>query len=103
PVAFLYGWTRLGVHVGPQHRYRVTVADGHPTGQPIPDGGLGVVGGLFVPDRGVPGPAADPRDSLYHEDYVHYMRLGGGDEMKMAGNAMAKKKAGHERAAHGHD
>ena len=102
PVAFLYGWTRLGVHVVPEHRYRVTVSYDNPTGQPIPDGGMGVVGGLFVPDRGVTWPAADPSDTLYHEDYLHYMRLVGGHEMNMAGTAMPMKMAGHEHAAHGH-
>ncbi len=102
PVAFLYGWTRLGVHVVPEHRYRVTVSYDNPTGQPIPDGGMGVVGGLFVPDRGVTWPAADPHDTLYHEDYLHYMRLVGGHEMNMAGTAMPMKMAGHEHAAHGH-
>jgi len=102
PVALLYGWTRLGAHIVPEHRYRITVSYDNPTGQPIPDGGMGVVGGIFVPDRGVTWPAADPRDSLYHEDYVHYMRLAGGHEMNMAGTAMPMKMAGHERAAHGH-
>jgi hypothetical protein len=102
PVAFLYGWTRLGAHIVPQHRYRITVSYDNPTGQPIPDGGMGVVGGLFVPDRGVTWPAADPRDSLYHEDYLHYMRLAGGHDMDMAGTAMPMKMAGHEHAAHGH-
>jgi hypothetical protein len=86
----------------PGHRYRVTVSYDNPTGQPIPDGGMGVVGGLFVPDRGVTWPAADPRDSLYHEDYLHYMRLAGGHEMNMAGTVMPMKMAGHEHAAHGH-
>src|SRR5205823_2698004 len=95
PVAFLYGWTRLGVHVVPEHRYRVTVSYDNPTGQPIPDGGMGVVGGLFVPDRGVTWPAAEPRDSLYHQDYLHYMRLAGGHEMNMAGTVMPMKMGGH--------
>src|SRR5256886_8062352 len=80
PIAMLYGWTRLGVHIVPQHRSRIAVSYDNPTGAPIPDGGMGVVGGLFVPDRGVTGPAAEPGDSLYQEDYRHYMPLaeGGG-------------------------
>jgi hypothetical protein len=102
PVAFLYGLTRLGVHVVPEHRYRVTVAYDNPTGVPIPDGGMGVVGGLFVPDRGVRWPAADPRDSLYHEDYLHYMRLVGGHEMNMAAAPLPMNMPGHEHTAHGH-
>jgi hypothetical protein len=88
PVSMLYGWTRIGVHIVPTHTYRVAVAYDNPTGQPIPDGGMGVVGGLFLPDRGVEWPAADPRDSLYQQDYKHYMRLAGGHDMPMAGTPM---------------
>src|SRR3989475_3800389 len=51
PITRLYGWTRLGAHIVPDHRYRVTVYYDNPTGQAVPDGGMGVVGGLFVPDR----------------------------------------------------
>src|SRR5213592_4522194 len=110
PVAKLYGWTRLGVHIVPEHRYRICVSYDNPTGAPIPDGGMGVVGGLFVPDHGVTWPAADPRDSLYQADYRHYMRLEGDghghDMMRMAdksmgrGGAMPMKMGAHERAAH---
>jgi len=88
PVSRLYGWSGIGVHVVPSHRYRVTVYYDNPTGQPIPDGGMGVVGGLFVPDRGREWPAADPGDSLYQKDYRHYMRLEGGHGMPMAGQSM---------------
>jgi hypothetical protein len=80
-VAYLYGWTRLGVHVVPDHRYRVTVQYVNPTGRVLAGGGMGVVGGLFIPDRGVAWPAADTVDSLYRVDYAHYMRLGGGHQM----------------------
>jgi len=83
PTSRLYGWTGLGVHVVPDHRYRVTVYYDNPTGQAVPDGGMGVVGGLFVPDRGVEWPPADRTDSLYQQDYRHYMRLSGGHEMQM--------------------
>ena len=104
PVARLYSWTRLGAHIVPAHRYRVTVAYDNPTGAPIPDGGMGVVGGLFIPDHGVPWPAANPRDSLYREDYEHYMREGndGGHGMDMGGHVMSMppKSSGHEHATH---
>jgi hypothetical protein len=104
PIAMLYGWTRLGVHIVPDHRYRVTVSYDNPTGEPIPDGGMGVVGGLFVPDHGVQWPAADRSDSLYQQDYRHYMRLEGGhDMMDMAGKPMAMPmKPAHEHSGHGH-
>jgi hypothetical protein len=106
PTAMLYGWTGLGVHIVPQHRYRVTVFYDNPTGRAIPDGGMGVVGGLFVPDRGVRWPGADRSDSLYQQDYRHYMRLTGGHEMPMAGGpmpAMPPRMGAHEHAAHGHE
>ena len=103
PIAMLFGWTRLGVHIVPQHRYRIAVSYDNPTGAPIPDGGMGVVGGLFVPDRGVPWPAADPADSLYQKDYRHYMRLDGGHHMmEMAGTPMSMpmKMDAHEHPSH---
>jgi hypothetical protein len=103
PIAMLYGWTHLGVHIDPAHRYRIIVSYDNPTGRPIPDGGMGVVGGLFVPDEGHAWPAADPHDSLYQADYRHYMRLVGGHGMDgMAGMAMPMKAGGHEPAARDH-
>jgi hypothetical protein len=83
PVARLYGLGRLGAHIEPAHRYRVTVYYDNPTGKPIPDGGMGVVGGLFVPDRPADWPATNPADSLYQRDLRHAMRVGGGHDMMM--------------------
>ncbi len=102
PIAMLYGWTHLGVHIDRAHRYRIAVSYDNPTGRPIPDGGMGVVGGLFVPDNADAWPAADPHDSLYQADYRHYMRLAGGHEMEMAGMAMPAGPGGHQPAAHDH-
>ena len=106
PIAMLYGWTRLGVHIVPDHRYRVTVSYENPTGEPIPDGGMGVVGGLFVPDHGVQWPAADRSDSLYQQDYRYYMRLEGGHGMMAMGGGSKPMsmpmKTGHEHSEHGH-
>lgn len=76
PIRRLYGFTRLGVHITPRHRYRVRVVYDNPTGHVVPAGGMGVVAGLFLPDRGVAWPAADPRDSLYQADLRHFTRLG---------------------------
>ena len=105
PIAMLYGWTRLGVHIVPEHRYRIAVSYDNPTGAPIPDGGMGVVGGLFVPDRGVTWPAAEPGDSLYQQDYRHYMRLeeGSGHHMMGMGDtpmSMPMKMGAHEHPSH---
>ena len=62
---------------------------------------MGVVGGLFVPDRGVEWPPADRADSLYQLDYRHYMRQSGGHEMRMAGS-MPMGPPAHEHAGHRH-
>jgi hypothetical protein len=83
PVERLYKWGRLGFHIVPAHRYRVTVYYENPTDRVIPNGGMGVVGGLFVPDRGTFWPASDPADSLYARDLRHAMRLTGAPEMMM--------------------
>ncbi len=87
PVGRLYGWTRLGVHVVPDHLYRVAVSYENPTGRVLPDAGMGVIGGLFIPDRGVAWPAADRGDSLYQRDYAHYMRLTGAHHIGPAPHA----------------
>lgn len=98
PVSRLYRWNRLGAHILPTHRYRVTVFYDNPTGALIPDGGMGVVGGLFVPDRGAVWPATNPADSLYQQDLRHAMRLTGGDhgmDMHMTtGHAMPMSHTG---------
>jgi hypothetical protein len=68
PTCMLYNWHRLGVHIVPAHRYRVTAVYDNPTGHVIPDGGMGLVAGLFVPDRGTHWPAVDTSDTLYQQD-----------------------------------
>jgi hypothetical protein len=95
PVERLYGWTRLGFHIVPAHRYRVTVYYENPTGHVISEGGMGVVGGLFVPDRGARWPATDPTDSLYAQDLRHAMRLVGGQEMMMTSGASMSSMHDH--------
>src|SRR5881296_602907 len=68
PVVRFYRWNRLGVHIVPEHRYRITAVYENPTGQVLPDGGMGAVGGLFLPDRGMTWPPVDPQDSVYQQD-----------------------------------
>jgi len=68
PTCMLYNWHRLGVHIVPAHRYRVTAVYDNPTGHVISDGGMGLVAGLFVPDRGTHWPAVDTSDTLYQQD-----------------------------------
>jgi len=73
PLGKLYGLTGIGLRITPAHRYRVRVIYDNPTGHPIPDGGMGVVGGLFMPDRKAAWPATNQSDSLYQQDLRHFM------------------------------
>jgi hypothetical protein len=68
PVRRFYRWNRLGLPVTPEHTYRVTVVYDNPTGRHMTDGGMGVVGGLFIPDRGQGWPVADTTDVVYRQD-----------------------------------
>jgi hypothetical protein len=65
---------KLGEKITPEHTYRVTVTYDNPTGQTLRDGGMGVVGGLFIPSGGRPWPLADASDELYQMDLMHYRR-----------------------------
>jgi hypothetical protein len=64
----LYRWSRLGIRIESPHRYRVTVTYDNPTGRTIPDGGMGAVAGLFVPDGGATWPGVDTTDASYRQD-----------------------------------
>jgi hypothetical protein len=74
PVGRFYTWHSLGVHIVPTHRYRVTAVYDNPTGRVLVDAGMGAVGGIFVPDRGVVWPAVDPTDSIYRDDLAATLR-----------------------------
>jgi hypothetical protein len=73
PIGKLYGITGIGLRITPTHRYRVRVLYDNATGKTISQGGMGVVGGLFMPDRNAVWPATDPSDSLYQKDLRHFM------------------------------
>jgi len=70
PVTRFYRWYRFGIHITPTHRYRVSVVYDNPTGHPIPNGGMGAVAGLFMPDRGATWPPLDPNDPDYRRDLL---------------------------------
>jgi hypothetical protein len=82
PLARFYNWHRLGVHVVPGHRYRLTAVYENRTGSRIPDGGMGAVAGLFVPDHGAHWPPVDTADTLYQRDLAATIRAGGADMMR---------------------
>ncbi len=81
PLARFYNWHRLGVHVVPEHRYRLTAVYENRTGRVIRDGGMGAVAGLFVPDHGATWPAVDTRDTLYQRDLAATILAGSADMM----------------------
>ena len=58
----------LGLGIRTDHTYRLSVTYHNPTATVIPDGGMGALGGVLVPSRGVPWPRIDARDPLYRED-----------------------------------
>ncbi len=68
-------YRKFGVKIFPDHSYRVTVHYNNPTDEPIPEGGMGVVAGVFMPSRDAAWPAADTSDPLYTLDREHYMRV----------------------------
>lgn len=73
PVVRFYRWYRLGIHVVPTHKYRIKVTYENPTGHVITDGGMGAVGGLFIPDRGTTWPKVDPTNAIYQQDFKDTM------------------------------
>lgn len=75
PTSLLANWHRLGAHIVPEHRYRISAVYDNPTGHVIRNGGMGLVGGLFVPDRGTHWPAVDPSDTLYQRDLMQTLRV----------------------------
>ena len=95
-------YRKFGTKIFPDHRYRVTVYYDNTTGATIPDGGMGVVGGVFMPAMGEQWPAADLSDPLYMLDRAHYMRevRGKYDEIREGGGQVAESdhehKAGQE-------
>lgn len=57
-------WKRGGIRIHRDHRYRVSVEYNNPTDQPMPHGGMGVVGGIVLSAE--PWPPLDRQ----HPDYV---------------------------------
>jgi hypothetical protein len=57
---------RFGLPMRADRIYRLTAIYDNPTGAVIPDGGMGALGGVFLPARGSGRPGIDPS----HADYV---------------------------------
>lgn len=65
----------FGVGVHPDHVYRLTVLYDNPTGSPIIDGGMGALGGVFLPGDAGKWPAVDPVNPEYVLDWRITYRL----------------------------
>ena len=61
-------WWRLGVPVRPDHSYRLTAVYDNPTGHEIPDGAMGALGGVIIPDHLSAWPAVDRASAEYQHD-----------------------------------
>lgn len=57
-----------GLAMRADHVYRLTAFYDNPTGKVIPDGGMGALGGVFMPSRGTKWPAVDPQAAGYRSD-----------------------------------
>jgi len=73
-----------GVQLHPDHRYRLTAEYENPTGKVIPNGGMGTLGGIVMPDSDSRWPAAARQDSVYQHDV--YMTTGPGSPHRRGGH-----------------
>jgi hypothetical protein len=64
----------LGEPIDAEHTYRLTVDYDNDTGETIHDGGMGSIGGIFLPSGGEAWPTVDPTNELYQLDMKHYFR-----------------------------
>ena len=95
PVGRLYRWNSIGAAITPDQTYRVSVEYDNPTGAVIPEGGMGVIGGIFAPEEPEAWPAAQRSDSLYVKDMGHYLRLWRGRTDDLGKVPAAKHAPGH--------
>ncbi len=86
PVTRFYNWHRLGVHIDPSHRYRITVTYDNPTAHVIPEGGMGSVAGLFIPDHGAKWPDVNIADPVYQQDMIELFGTEGAGAMAGMGS-----------------
>lgn len=66
---------KLGIRMRPDHVYRLTAIYDNPTGATIPDGGMGALGGAFLPSGDTPWPKIDRAAPDYVKDIRVTYRL----------------------------
>jgi hypothetical protein len=71
-------WKKGGIPLRPDREYRLTATYDNPTGETLPDGGMGTLGGVFIPEPGETWPELDTANPDYLADLVH-QRGGTGD------------------------
>ncbi|HSU15886.1 hypothetical protein [Longimicrobium sp.] len=90
---------QLGIPVRADHVYRITAEYDNPTGQTIPGGAMGALGGAIVPEGGARWPGVDPNNPELKLDWhlVHTGNQGGHMHMRMQG--AAPPASGHDHGA----
>ncbi len=68
-------FTRLGLSVDTSHVYRLSAVYDNTSGRVIVDGGMGALGGVFLPASSASWPRVDPRSAEYQLDRQLTMRL----------------------------
>lgn len=91
----------LGVKISPDHMYRVTVTYDNPTGDTLYAGGMGVVGGVFMPSTRRMWPWADTTHPLYVLDRKHYLQevRGSFEEIASGEGALGQRRSTITRAS----
>ena len=64
-------WKKGGIPLHPDREYRLVATYDNPTGETLPDGGMGTLGGVFIPEPGESWPAVDSTNPDYLADLVH--------------------------------
>lgn len=90
-------WWKGGIGLDPEHTYRLTVIYDNPTGETLPGGGMGVLGGIFKPGAGWP--TLDPGDPLYVANMDKTQRTA---EMRAMGTDMTHGAHGSQSESHEH-
>ena len=80
---------RLGVKIHPDHVYRLSAVYENPTGKTIPDGAMGTLGGVFLPDDRKLWPAIDRAVADYLTDVRVTYRLDGGERAADGASSVA--------------
>jgi len=88
---------RVGLPIRRDHVYRISAVYDNPTGDTIRAGAMGVLGGVFLPDRAERWPQPNGRSLVYKADLAKQL-AGGPDEP--SGAEMARAHGAHRPGTH---